>query len=269
MNMQFYRLKSIHGYSLKFVPFVDKVFTRKESQMDTAVPLVAESEAFLAFLETWTGSLLGPELAAVMPDPQQAAIISVDVIEGFCTVGALASPRVARIVDPISRLFRSAWGRGLRQIVLVQDTHEPEAVEFGAWPQHCVRGTPESQAVAQFQSLPFYDQMVTFPKNSISSNLNTGLNDWLAAHSNLDTFIVVGDCTDLCTYQLAMHLRLEANARQLRRRVIVPADCVDTYDRSVETAQKEGGLPHPAGLLHAVFLYHMALNGVEVVGSIG
>lgn len=236
--------------------------------MNTAATLISESEAFLAFLDTWSVALPQMALSQAMPQAQRTAIVSVDVIQGFCTAGALASPRVAGIVEPIVRLFRAAWGGGLRHILLVQDTHEPEAVEFGAWPPHCVRGTAESQAVEPFQALPFYNQMLTFPKNSISSTLNTGLNDWLAAHPQVDTFIVVGDCTDLCTYQLAMQLRLEANARQLIRRVIVPADCVDTYDRPVEVAQKEGGLPHPAALLHAVFLYHMALNGVEVVRSI-
>ena len=103
------------------------------------------------------------------------------------------------------------------------------------------------------------------PKNSIHSGLNTGLNEWIAAHPEVDTYVVVGDCTDLCTYQLAMHLRLDANARQLQRRVLVPVECVDTYDRPVDVAVEQGGLPHPADLLHAVFLYHMALNGVEVV----
>ena len=65
-----------------------------------------------------------------------------------------------------------------------------------------------------------------------------------------------------------MHLRLDANARQLQRRVIVPADCVDTYDRGVAVAAEQGGLPHDADLLHAVFLYHMALNGVEVAAKL-
>jgi hypothetical protein len=80
--------------------------------------------------------------------------------------------------------------------------------------------------------------------------------------------MVVGDCTDLCTYQLAMFLRLDANARQKARRVIVPADCVQTYDLPVEIASGLGALPHPGNLLHAVFLYHMQLNGVEVVSEI-
>ena len=39
---------------------------------------------------------------------------------------------------------------------------------------------------------------------------------------------------------------------------------VDTYDLPVETALKAGALPHDAELLHAVFLYHMNLNGVEI-----
>jgi hypothetical protein len=65
-----------------------------------------------------------------------------------------------------------------------------------------------------------------------------------------------------------MQLRLDANARQLQRRVIVPTDCVDTYDRAVVIATQQGGLPHDAELLNAVFLYHMALNGVEVVRKI-
>jgi nicotinamidase-related amidase len=110
--------------------------------------------------------------------------------------------------------------------------------------------------------------MVKFEKNSIGSGLNTGLNEWIQDHPEVDTYFVVGDCTDLCTYQLAMHLRLDANARQLQRRVIVPVDCVETYDRPVEVAREEGGLPHPADLLHTVFLYHMLLNGVEVYSQI-
>ena len=65
-----------------------------------------------------------------------------------------------------------------------------------------------------------------------------------------------------------MHLRLDANARQLQRRVILPADCVDTYDTPLALAKEIGAFPHPADLLHAVFLYHMALNGVEVVKTL-
>ena len=230
--------------------------------------LAEQAQPFLAYLQNWQENLPTLSFVEAFPQPRQSAILSVDVIQGFCYEGPLSSPRVAGIVAPITRLFEQAWQHGVRNIVLTQDTHEPEAVEFAQWPAHCVRGTSEAETVSAFKSLPFFNQMTIFEKNSIASGLNTGLNAWLADHPQVDTFVVVGDCTDLCTYQLAMHLRLEANARQLQRRVIVPANCVQTYDRPVEVAREQGGLPHPGDLLHAIFLYHMLLNGVEVCGQV-
>ncbi|MDZ4159862.1 MAG: isochorismatase family cysteine hydrolase, partial [Anaerolineaceae bacterium] len=199
--------------------------------------LLEGSKAFIEYLEEWMAALPVLPLEEASPQPHNAVIVSVDVIKGFCSTGVLASPRVGRIVDPIVRLFTRSWKRGIRHFLLIQDTHEPDAVEFSAFPPHCVRGSKEAETVEEFRSLPFFNNMVVMEKNSISSGLNTGLNEWLAAHPEAATFIVVGDCTDLCTYQLAMHLRLDANARQIERRVIVPADCVETYDRPVEAAR--------------------------------
>lgn len=230
--------------------------------------LVQQSRPFLAYLDGWLASLPALPLAQIVTNPRQTAILSVDVINGFCYEGPLASPRVAGIVEPIADLFRRAWDAGVRDIVLSQDTHEPNAVEFAQYPPHCVRGSAEAQTVAAFTRLPFFDQIIVLEKNSIHSGINTGLEPWLEDHPKTGTFIVTGDCTDLCTYQLAMLLRLDANARQINRRVIVPANCTQTYDRPVEVALEQGGLPHSADLLHAVFLYHMQLNGIEVISEI-
>jgi nicotinamidase-related amidase len=235
--------------------------------MDTA-SLLKNSEPFLDYVTSWEASLPSVELEQVIPESARAALLSVDVINGFCHFGPLASPRVRDIIPPIVRLMQRTHAAGVRHFILTQDTHEPDAVEFGQYPPHCVRGTAEAEAVPEFRALPFYKDMLTFPKNSIHSALNTGLEAWLAAHPEVDTFLVVGDCTDLCTYQLAMHLRLRANAQQLRQRVILPVDCVDTYDLPVETARQIGALPHAGDLLHLMFLYSMKLNGMEVVRTI-
>jgi nicotinamidase-related amidase len=230
--------------------------------------LKQQADEFLPWLENWLGSLPALKLAEAAAQPQEIAIISVDVTKGFCSVGPLASPRVAGIVNPIVRLFNTAWQHGVRNILITQDSHEPDAVEFGAYPPHCIRGTEEAETVDEFTALPFFEQIEVREKNSIDSGLGTGLDDWLAAHPQVNTCIVVGDCTDLCTYQLAMHLRLGANERQLQRRVIVPVDCVDTYDTPMSMAEDLGIFPHPGDLLHATFLYHMAVNGIEVVKGI-
>jgi nicotinamidase-related amidase len=230
---------------------------------------VDTSQPFLHYVDTWHQQLTSLTISQVQPDARRGAILSIDVINGFCSEGTLASPRVARIILPITRLMNAAWQRGTRQIVLIQDTHEPEAVEFNDWAPHCVRGTRESQAVPEIMALPFYSELPIIPKNSINPALNTDLPQWIDQHPDLEDFIVVGDCTDLCTYQLAMFLRLDANARQIQRRVIVPADCVDTYDLPVGTAQQAGIPAHPGEFFNTMFLYHMSLNGIEVVASIG
>jgi len=228
-----------------------------------------QSKEFLAYLDEWQQNLEAKPISALAPEPHRASIVVVDMSEGFCHFGPLASSRVEAIIDPITALLKKAWKHGIHNILLAQDCHEPDAVEFGAFPPHCVIGTPEAETVAEIQQLPFFDRMDLITKNTLSSDINTGLHAWIASHPDIDTFIIVGDCTDLCIYQLAMYLQLDANARRLQRRVIVPAASVATYDRPVSAAREQGGFPHGGDLLNLVFLYHLALNGIEVIGRVG
>ncbi len=223
------------------------------------------SRSFLDTLEVWQKNLPRYLLSEVIQQPERAAILSMDMINGFCTVGALASPRVNALVPNLTKLFSSAWKMGLRHIILTQDTHDPDAIEFEAYAPHCIRGTVEAETIPEFKALPFFDQIVVYEKNSISSNINTPLNDWIARHPEVDTWLLVGNCTDICVYQSALFLRLQANELRLQRRVIVAQDCVNTYDLPVEIARSIGALLHDGDSLHTLFLYHMALNGVEVI----
>jgi hypothetical protein len=62
-----------------------------------------------------------------------------------------------------------------------------------------------------------------------------------------------------------MDLKLRGNIHDLKRRVVVPANAVDTYELPTAIAKGFGALPHNAELLHPLFLYMMALNRIEVV----
>lgn len=232
---------------------------------------VEKSKPFIEWMLNWRASIKPVELRSLAfnADPRSIAIISVDVINGFCSVGPLASPRVNNIVEPITDLFKSAWAYGVRDILLTQDTHFEDAVEFAQYAPHCVRGTPESETIESFKALPFFDQMTVLPKNSINSSLAPGFTEWVTSRPQIKTWIIVGDCTDLCTHQLAMHMRTWANQNQLRDlRVVLPVNTVDTYDLPVETAVQIGIVPHNADFLHLVFLYNMMQNGVEIVSEI-
>ncbi len=237
--------------------------------MNTTPSLAERAGPFLAYLEEWQAGLPALPMADLVGDhPERVAVFSIDMINGFCNEGPLAGPRVHALIPPVVRVFERAHALGVRKFVLTQDAHDPQTPEFAAYPPHCIAGTAESQAVAELRDLPFKDQIVTIEKNSLSSHLATRLPDWLHAHPELHTFVLVGDCTDLCIYSAAMHLRMEANALNLQRRIIVPAAAVDTYDTPVSVARELGIKAHDGDLHHLMFLHHMAANGIEVVADL-
>lgn len=230
--------------------------------------LTDSSQSFLEYLEDWLENVPALQADKLFAQPDKTAVLAVDVINGFIRSGPLASERVEEIIPHVTHLMKTAWQHGVTHILHATDSHEPDAVEFDAWPPHCIRGTEDSEPVDELKALPFADKILRIPKNTIASGLATELEDWIIIHPEVDTYVVVGDVTDLCVYQLAMFLRLEANVRHEQRRVIIPQNCVQTYERTVATAQQEGGFAHDGDLLQTVFLYHMALNGIEVIKEI-
>lgn len=234
--------------------------------MPERINLANSARLFLSYLDEWYAQLAELPLEELIGgEPERIVMISVDVINGFCKEGPLASARVGRIAQPIADLFARAHALGVRNFALTQDTHDPDTPEFKSYPPHCIRGTEESEAVDELKALPFFDQVAVFPKNALSSHLDTDLNAWIAERPQADRFVVVGDCTDLCTYNSAMYLRMEANARNAARRVVVPADVVDTFDTPVSVARELDIKAHDGNLHHILFLHHMAMNGVEIV----
>ncbi len=199
---------------------------------------------------------------------EHVALFCVDMINGFCHEGALASPRVQGIIPAVVASFEEAYAVGVRNFVLPQDCHTPDAAEFASFPPHCQCGTPEAETIPELQALPFARLYTVMPKNSLNAFHGTGLATWQAVHPELRVAVIVGDCTDLCVSQLALHLKLYANAHDRALRVIVPENAVQTYDLSVEAAQPLGVQPHSGDVLHLLSLYHMHLNGIEVVRAI-
>lgn len=224
-------------------------------------------QEFLHWLADWINNLPS-KVFEDFDKPENIAIISVDMVNGFCHKGSLASNEVKSIIPNVVNIFKKAESYGVEKFLLIQDAHHHEATEFNAYPPHCVKGSDEAETIPELRSLPFANKFVTIEKNSLSPAYETEFDNWLTKHPKIDTFIIVGDCTDLCIYSVAMHLRLYANAKNIKRRIIVPSNAVATYDMSVKKAQETGALPHDEKLLHPLFLYHMALNAIEIVKQI-
>lgn len=232
---------------------------------------IEAGQPFLQWIDRWYRELPAAkldELIATAGGPERVVVFAEDVVRGFCEQGPLSSPRVKAIVAPIRQLFQAAHAAGVRRFVLPQDCHPADSPEFEQYGPHCVAGSAEAETMPELALLPFADQFEVIPKRSINPFLESGLEEWFQQQGGLSLAIVTGDCTDLCAYQLPCGLKWRANARGEGLRVVVPENCVQTYHLPVD-ATPPGLMPHHGDFLHHVFLYHMALNGVEVVREIG
>jgi nicotinamidase-related amidase len=210
-----------------------------------------------ALLKDWLQGLPALELAGL--EPARTALASVDMTQGFCRQGALASERAAAVIpavaDTVGRL--TAHGVPDAQIAFIQDSHPEDAQEFSVYPPHCVKGSLEAEAVSELRALPHWQDYRHFKKNSIASHTSAGFRGWLDG-LEVNTIVAVGVVTDLCLYTLALHLQTHNLAAGLGRRIVVPETCTQTWDAP----------GHPGDLYHALFLHQLGRNGVEVVREI-
>lgn len=249
----------------------------------------------------WYRDLEPVALKDLIPDANVAkhtVIFSADMINDFCVPGVeepterpLASDRVGAISQPVADMLTKVHNAG-GECVLVQEWHDPDAKEFSSFPPHGIAGTVGAEAITRLWLLPFADKFVIFLKNALTPAwsyrekrhvppekthpiyskgfapvFRESFERYLAT-SDIQIAIVVGNCTDLCVRELAMHLRMWANQHQKDMRVIIPANCVQTFDLPLDIAEKIGAMPHPGDMYHLIALYEMARNKIEIVKEI-
>lgn len=186
--------------------------------------------------------------------PEGTVLVVVDMINGFAREGALKSDRVEAIIPEIERISRKCDGIGIRKLAF-EDCHTEASLEFGAYPVHCIKGTRESEMVDELKNVGGYH---IISKNSTNGFLEEEFQNWLRLNENVRNFILVGDCTDICIEQFAISLKTYFNIRDIKSRIIVPVNAVDTYDLGL----------HNADLLNIMALYMMMGNGVELAADI-
>ena len=182
----------------------------------------------------WEADLAVLPLAQVVREaggPGGVALHVVDLIVGFCDTGRLASPRIAAIVFLIVDLPCRAHAAGVKHFLLIQDAHPEGSPEFEAFGPHCVVGTPEAKTVPELDALPFSNQFLRIPK-TLDQPLHrhrAGVLDGRSIRRSPGT-------SSLATAPISANtpnrdvLKMRANALMLEHEVLVPEDCVQTYD---------------------------------------
>lgn len=182
--------------------------------------ITAEAEGMIKEI----GSLEPVSLSKL--DSRSIMAVFVDIINGFINEGAMASERVGDIILPNAKLLKLCNEKKILTAAFA-DCHEKNAAEFASFPTHCVKGTRESQLVDELKEQGGY---ILIPKNSTNGFNEQKFKDLIECHPEIDTFIVTGDCTDICVLQFCLGLKTFFTAQDKQVKIIVPVSCVETYD---------------------------------------
>ncbi len=167
-----------------------------------------------------------PKIKLSELEPSSTAFAAVDIINGFIREGAMSSSDIESIIDPSVRLLSECKRLGMPCIAFA-DCHEKGCAEFDSFPEHCVKNTSESELVDELKAVGGY---TLIEKNSTNGCHEKAFYDFLEQHKGINTFIVCGDCTDICVMQFCLSLKTLFNKENMPLRIVVPVNAVETYD---------------------------------------
>lgn len=191
--------------------------------------------------------------AMLKTDLCDPVVFVVDMIKGFVNVGPLHDEAISKIEANIEKCLKDLDCNNY----FVCDCHPPHTREFNAYPEHCTIGSVESEIVDSLH--PYVKRVIH--KNStntfVAPEFEAFLKDDLKYYKDI---VITGCCTDLCIMHFVLSLNTWFNEHNMQEyRIIVPVDCVETYDID--------GV-HAAEFYNSVALNMMASNGVCVVSKI-
>ena len=148
------------------------------------------------------------------------AVLVTDMLVGFLEPGhnLYCGDDARGIIANVRRLIDREQAGGA-EVFFICDTHDPDDLEFEMFPEHCVRGTAETEVIAELSG--YEGEIVR--KRRYSAFFETDLEHRLA-ELKPEKVIICGVCTDICV----MHTASDARNRDYS--VEVPTDCVATFD---------------------------------------
>ncbi|OUZ99735.1 Isochorismatase-like [Macleaya cordata] len=217
----------------------------------------------------------------VLSEDVRIGLVLVDIINGFCTVGAgnLAptepNRQISTMVEESVKLARvfceKKW-----PILAFLDTHHPDKPEH-PYPPHCLTGTDESNLVPSLQWLENESNVTIRRKDCIDGFLGSikedGSNvfiDWVKTNK-IEVILVVGICTDICVFDFVASTLSARNLGLLAplKDVVLYSKGCATFDFPVQVARTiKGGVAHPQELMHHVGLYMAKGRGANVVNEV-
>ncbi len=189
---------------------------------------------------------------------EKTALIVIDMVNGFVHEGILSSPRVVDIINNLITINERTYEY---KKIFFLDQHDENSVEFNSYARHCLKGSSEAELIPKLreEAATLHSNTTIISKNSTNGFHAPEFKVWLNDNEEtIENYIIVGCEVDICVTHFATTLKTYFNQKNLNRRIIVPVDCVETFD--FET--------HDGDLMKVISVWEMKQNGIEVVDSI-
>ncbi|KAE8010511.1 hypothetical protein FH972_006878 [Carpinus fangiana] len=217
----------------------------------------------------------------VLSGDVKTGLVLVDVVNGFCTVGAgNLAPRqpdkqISGMVDESVRLAREFCDKNWPVFAFL-DSHHPDIPEH-PYPPHCIAGTDEAKLVPALQWLENEASATLRCKDCIDGFVGSiekdGSNvflDWVK-NNQIKKILVGGICTDICVLDFvcsALSARNRGFLAPLEDVIIYSQGCA-TFDLPIHIARTlKDAVAHPQELMHHIGLYIAKGRGAKVASEV-
>ncbi|MGN1480856.1 isochorismatase family cysteine hydrolase [Porcipelethomonas sp.] len=204
------------------------------------------------------GSVAGfAELAKIPADKlncNNTVFVMVDIINGFIRTGALHDKKIESIIPPVCN-FLNYCNRNKITSIAFADSHSENSCEFSSFPEHCLTGSEESQIVKELTKIGGFQ---VIEKNSTNGFHAPGFKEFLKENPDKSSYIVCGDCTDICVLNFCLCLKTYFNEINKESEIIVPLNMTETYHSTT----------HDKNYMNIASLEIMNINGIKLTGGI-
>lgn len=187
-------------------------------------------------------------------DKNSTALVIIDVVNGFIREGNMKSERLEDIVPPVVNMMES-FRENSMPVIAFADSHNEKSYELKSFPVHCLENTSECEIIDEIKNIGGY---TLIKKNSVNGFFAPDFQKFLAENSNIRTFVVCGDCTDICVMNFCLTLKAYFDQNNEPVEIIVPIDAVETYDDNST---------HNGDLMNIFALEIMGTSGIKIVNS--
>ncbi len=161
--------------------------------------------------------------------------LAIDMIDEF-RFGSMGNPRMELIIPPMTDFLDRKVQEGMK-VIFISDLHEEGDSELRLHPKHAMLRTSGAMLIEPLRKFIKKDNSNIINKKTYSPLFNTSLADYILRMKPTKIYLI-GVLTDICILHAAIELFYFLEQANLKTKVLVIRDCVESFDKGEHKAEE-------------------------------